>query len=76
MQKYTEWALEMKIRNIKIRTDCENVVSLLKGRPSTCEWRTMRILKDVLSFLADNNNNIDIGYISRDYTGAADKLAR
>ncbi|XP_026428926.1 uncharacterized protein LOC113324856 [Papaver somniferum] len=75
MQKCMEWAVEKKIQNIKIRTDCENVVSFLNNRPSTCEWRTMRILKDVLSFL-DDNNNVDIGYTSRDYTRAADQLDR
>ncbi|XP_026396160.1 uncharacterized protein LOC113290788 [Papaver somniferum] len=54
VKKAADWARELNKKNVKIRSDCRDVVNFLNRRNVNCDWRTKKILNDVLSLLGSN----------------------
>ncbi|XP_026420015.1 uncharacterized protein LOC113315995 [Papaver somniferum] len=75
LQQTVRWEKELKINNLRIKADCMDAVIFLNNRASTCDWRSIAILKDV-HILLGNFEHVDISYVNRKNNGEADKLAR
>ncbi|XP_026384261.1 uncharacterized protein LOC113279819 [Papaver somniferum] len=75
VMKAVEWEKELNETYVKIRSDCMDVINFLNRRQANYDWRTRKILNDVLCFLG-NDVLVDFKYVNRVDNSEADKLAK